>query len=251
MEGIFDNHNHSQFSFDGKRTTIRLSAEAAAGKGLTGICFTDHYDAYVPPMKADFEHLVPETFDIEKQQKEITETILDTGYPILKGIEIGLHSKCRQEIRRILSINHFDQIIASVHYIDDTDPYYGSYYRDKDWKEAYGHYLETLYTEMKWLGDFDIMGHFDYIVRYAGYPENSMQYRYFSDIFDEIFKFLIEEGKARRHKEHQRSTNNHKSSISTIHKLSLSFHPPRIPPKSQQDPDIFSFSSVSTRVCAR
>ena len=60
MMGLFDNHNHSQFSFDGKKTTVEASALAAQQKGLGGICFSDHCDFYVPPMKAAFENLVPE-----------------------------------------------------------------------------------------------------------------------------------------------------------------------------------------------
>ena len=65
--GLFDNHNHSQFSFDGKKTTVEESAAAAFAKGLDGICFTDHCDFYVPPMKAQFEHLVPEVFNRQGQ----------------------------------------------------------------------------------------------------------------------------------------------------------------------------------------
>ena len=49
---------------------------------------------------------------------------------------------------------------------------------------------------MKWLGDFDIMGHYDYVARYAPYPQESIFYNDFSDIFDEILKYLAENGKA-------------------------------------------------------
>ncbi len=48
---------------------------------------------------------------------------------------------------------------------------------------------------MRWLGDFDIMGHFDYVARYAPYPKESVLYRDFPGLFDEIFKYLIENGK--------------------------------------------------------
>ena len=145
--GLFDNHNHSQFSFDGKKTTVEDSAAAAFAKGLDGICFTDHCDFYVPPMKAQFEHLVPEVFDVEAQQAEIDRVnaasyaVLPGSrrFRILKGIEIGLQKNCREQIREHLGKYSFDQVIASVHYIDDTDPFYGGYYEGKDWKEAYGH----------------------------------------------------------------------------------------------------------------
>lgn len=166
------------------------------------MAFTDHCDFFVPAMKAEFEDLVPETFDIKAQQAEIdrVQRMLESEehrqFRILKGIELGMHEDCHGQIRGILSEHSFDQIIASVHYLDGTDPFYGGYYEDKEWKEAYGHYLETIWKEMTWLKDFDIMGHFDYVVRYAPYDRTSLMYRDFSDILDEMFRFLIQEGKA-------------------------------------------------------
>lgn len=202
MRQLFDNHNHSQFSFDGKKTNVETSARSAIAKGLGGICFSDHYDLYAPPIKAEFEDTIMEYFDVPAQQKEIERVqklLTNEGindFEILKGIEIGMYEDNHQEIRELLSCSSFDQIIASVHYIDGTDPYYGGYYGDKDWKGAYGRYLETIYREMTWLKDFDIMGHYDYIARYAPYPESTIRYRHFSDIFDEMFRYLIHEGKA-------------------------------------------------------
>lgn len=199
---LFDNHNHSDFSFDGKRTSVEKSVRAAVEAGLGGIAFTDHCDFFVPAMKAEFEDLVPETFDIKAQQAEIdrVQRMLESEehrqFRILKGIELGMHEDCHGQIRGILSEHSFDQIIASVHYLDGTDPFYGGYYEDKEWKEAYGHYLETIWKEMTWLKDFDIMGHFDYVVRYAPYDRTSLMYRDFNDILDEMFRFLIQEGKA-------------------------------------------------------
>ena len=201
MNNLFDNHNHSQFSFDGKNADIEKGARSAMASGLGGICFSDHCDFYIPPEKALHEELVPEEFDAILQQAEIdrVQAMLDRegkAPKILKGIEVGMHAECHEQIRKVLDENSFDQIIASVHYIEKTDPYYGGYYDGKDWKQAYGTYLETIYREMKWLEDFDIMGHYDYIVRYASYPVTSIRYRDFSDIFDEMFRYLIQEGKA-------------------------------------------------------
>ena len=68
---LFDNHNHSEFSFDGKRTSVEKSTLAAADAGLGGVAFTDHCDFFVPAMKAEYEQLVPETFDVNAQQAEI------------------------------------------------------------------------------------------------------------------------------------------------------------------------------------
>lgn len=203
----FDTHNHCQFSFDGGKTTVEKSAAAAIERGLRGVCFTDHYDFHVPEMKQEHENRVREEFDVPAQQAEIDRVnrIIAAGafgktaakkFRLFKGVEIGLYETCREQIRRFFQEHSFDEVVASVHYLDDTDPYWGSYYKGKNWKEAYGHYLETLLKEMKWLDkDFDIMGHFDYIARYAPYPKESVLYRDFPGLFDEIFRFLAENGK--------------------------------------------------------
>ncbi len=194
---LFDNHNHSQFSFDGKRTSVEESSRAAVAAGLGGICFSDHNDFYVPESTMDKSKLCGVLTDVPAQQQEIDRVqSLLPGLKILKGIEIGMHQKSHEVIRQSLEEHSFDQVIASVHYVDETDPFFGDYYEGKDWKEAYGHYLETIYREMTWLKDFDIMGHFDYIVRYASYEKDSILYRDFSDILDAMFKYLIQEGKA-------------------------------------------------------
>lgn len=194
---LFDNHNHSNFSPDAQKTTIELSSRAAMEAGLGGICFTDHYDIHPSGLiKKGAPAIDNEKFDIDAQQKEIDRVRELLGYKIQKGIEIGLSKEHRDKIKELLARWKFDQVIASIHYIDNSDPYDGSYYEGKGFKEAYGHYLETLYEEMTYLEDFDIMGHFDYVTRYPSYPEQSILYKDFADILDEIFRYLIHNGKA-------------------------------------------------------
>ncbi len=193
---LFDNHNHSQFSFDGWRTSMESSVASAAGKGLGGICFTDHCDFASPEM--GFEDPLKEVFDVEAQQGEIDRLRkLSPGIKILKGIEVGVNRKCREQLAEMLERHEFDQIIASVHYVDGMDPFKGEYYSGRGWKESYSYYLELLWEEMRWLGDrFDIMGHYDYIVRYAPYEKTGILYRDFADLLDQMLKYLAENGKA-------------------------------------------------------
>lgn len=199
MTGLYDNHNHSQFSFDGGRTSVGKTVNSAIGKGLAGICFTDHCDFFVPPMKAQHEEYVPEVFDVEARNAEIDKVNAKCpqDFHVFKGIEIGVQKSERDKIAAHLEKYSFDEIIASVHYLDDTDPFWGGYYEGKTWRYAYEHYLETLYDEMVWLGDrFDIMGHYDYVTRYAPYPECSILYKDFPDILDSMLRYLAENGKA-------------------------------------------------------
>lgn len=199
MTGLYDNHNHSQFSFDGGRTSVGKTVNSAIGKGLAGVCFTDHCDFFVPPMKAQHEEYVPEVFDVKARNAEIDKVNAKCpqDFHVFKGIEIGVQKSERDKIAAHLEKYSFDEIIASVHYLDDTDPFWGGYYEGKTWRYAYGHYLETLYDEMVWLGDrFDIMGHYDYVTRYAPYPECSILYKDFPDILDSMLRYLAENGKA-------------------------------------------------------
>ncbi len=193
---LYDNHNHSQFSFDGFRTSVEKSVLSAVEKGLKGICFTDHCDFGTPEM--GFEDPLKEVFDVAAQQEEIDRVRgLFPGISILKGIEVGVNNKCREQLAEVLAEHSFDQIIASVHYLDGQDPFKGEYYIGKTWKEAYAYYLELLFEEMKWLGDrFDIMGHYDYVTRYGPYPETTITYRDFSDWMEPMLKYLAENGKA-------------------------------------------------------
>ena len=192
-----DTHNHCEFSFDGKRTTAHRSAQSAFDKGLDGIVFTDHYDIYIPEILGDTVPR-PQDFDIKAQQAEIerVNSLFPENFKVLKGIEIGMNQHSLEEARNLIGSHTFDQVIASVHYIAESDPYFDAYFEGKDWKQAYGHYLETIFQEMTWLEDFDIMGHYDYVVRYAPYPVASLRYRDFSDILDEMFRYIIHEGKA-------------------------------------------------------
>lgn len=194
MKNIFDTHNHCEFSFDGKRTTALRSAQSAYEKGLGGIIFTDHCDLWTPPGIEEKD----QGFDIKAQQEEIdrVQGQFRDGFKVLKGIEIGMHPESIGQVREIMSEYEFDQVIASVHYLDNADPYDGSYFEGKDWKQAYGLYLETIYNEAVRLGDFDIIGHFDYVARYAPYPQDGITYKDFGDVLDAIFRLLIENGKA-------------------------------------------------------
>ena len=196
--GLFDNHSHSYFSAD-SRMDIVDAVKTAYERGLSGLCLTDHLDFDPPAGVADF------TFDVPSQQAAIDEDVEFLGlngrggkygdFQLLKGVEIGLQDKSMSTIRKILADNRFDCVIASLHLIDGHDPYFGDYYRPYDWKYAYGHYLEEFDRLIRVMPDFDILGHYDYIVRYPDYKEVTIYYSDFADVLDSILTFLVQNGK--------------------------------------------------------
>ncbi|HIZ85197.1 MAG TPA: histidinol-phosphatase HisJ family protein [Candidatus Coprenecus stercoravium] len=188
-QSFFDNHSHSYFSAD---SNMDIDGAVAAAKecGLAGLCLTDHLDFDPPSGVADF------TFDVPSQQKainEVRERISD--FQLLKGVEIGLQDKSMPVIRKVLADNDFDCVIASLHLIDGHDPYFGDYYKPYDYRYAYGHYLEEFDRLIRVMPDFDILGHYDYIVRYPDYREVTIFYSEFSDVLDSIMGFLVQNGK--------------------------------------------------------
>ena len=184
--GLFDNHSHSYFSAD-SRMDIVDAVKTAYERGLSGLCLTDHLDFDPPVGVADF------TFDVPSQQAAIDE---DVEYMGIGRSGIGLQDKSMPTIRKILADNRFDCVIASLHLIDGHDPYFGDYYKPYDWRYAYGHYLEEFDRLIRVMPDFDILGHYDYIVRYPDYKEVTIYYSDFADVLDSILTFLAQNGKA-------------------------------------------------------
>ena len=186
---IIDTHSHSTFSPDSKMEIEELVA-GAIKEGLGGIAITDHLDLQTPDGDTRF------TFDIANQQQQIDNLRSNNKFEILKGIEIGLQAHNLENIKEYIKGYEFDTVIASIHFVDGVDPYYGGYYEGLTEKKAYGRYLELFHELITAYPDFDVLGHYDYIARYSPYANSTIFYKDYSDIFDSIFKYLIQNGKA-------------------------------------------------------
>ena len=196
---IYDNHTHSHFSPD-SRMNLEQSIAQAAKLGIAGISITDHLDIDAPDNKDIFY------FDPIEQQLAIDQ--MCSQYPnleVFKGIEVGLQDCCMDKIKDFTSKYSFDVVIASQHFIDGTDPYYGEYYVGKTAEQAYNRAYEVMYKNIVEYSDFDILAHYDYIARYAPYGggncnselnERDIKYAKYSDVLDPILKFLVQGGKA-------------------------------------------------------
>ncbi len=194
---FFDNHNHSTFSPD-SHSTVEAAIRRAMELGLAGLAITDHYDIDAPSRDQEF------LFDPAAQQAEIDKVVMalgrdiqNSGFQVMKGIEVGLQPASMEKIKNFTSAYNFDTVIASIHFVDGTDPYMGTYYGDKDYFTAYSHTLEVMYETAVAYRDFDILGHYDYVARYSPYPEGcrDITLAKFGDWIEPILKFLAQEGK--------------------------------------------------------
>lgn len=186
---MFDNHVHSYFSTD-SNMKHEEACERAIEIGLSGIAFTDHMD-----LQYFYENEF--VFDVE-EYFAVMNPLADrysARLKILKGIEIGIQPHTIEEANNIIVNNDFDYVIGSVHVIDGLDPFHGDYYKINSKREAYESYLQLLLFMIKNYEHFDMLGHIEYITRYASYDDRNLRYSDYSDLIDEIFKELIYKGK--------------------------------------------------------
>ena len=179
---IFDSHMHTKYSADSEMSPI--DAINRAEQLNIGIVFTEHFD-YDLPGDIDF------TFDPDKYFAEYRPLRSDR---VRLGLEIGLRKSARSVNDEFIKRGPFDQVIGSIHLVDDLDIYYPEYYVGKDKHEAYRRYFDAMIEESA-VADYDILGHIDYICRAAPYDDPEIDYATFKDQIDQVLKTVVEREK--------------------------------------------------------
>jgi len=185
---ITDSHLHTiHFSGDAKMTIDELFV-AAELAGLTDIVITEHFDD-------DFPHElpVPLTFDIPSYFETFPKWIQScpSSLSLRAGIEFGYQPQLEQKYDLISRSFPFDSIILSNHLIGGVDPYF---YRDcylMSKNDLHSTYINSLADMAERCNFYDILGHFDYIVRYSPLEDPTMHYADCPEAFDRLFKILI------------------------------------------------------------
>jgi len=182
---------------------------AAIENGFPSICFTDHMDYNFPVIYNKSSDTEPPFFlDTDAYLSEIKRLI--PLYPQIKirtGIELGLKEDAKNNCMELLNSYKFDFVIGSTHLVDNTDPYYDSYWQGTDEKTAMQKFYEATLENVKNGVNFDVYGHIDYITRYTPYMKklrsnNLFDEDYYTsitnnflDIIEVILKQLIYNGK--------------------------------------------------------
>ena len=187
---MFDCHMHSSFSVDSEMNHVE-ACETSIKLGLSGIAFTDHLDLDYPESDESFN------FDFNDYFKALTD--IKAEYKgrlnVLRAVEAGIQPHVLDETLKIVDSFPFDYVLASVHVIGGIDPYQREYYKGKSKLEAYERYLEEIYFMITQFESFNMVGHFEYIIRYSQYADKTLRYVDHSDIFDSILKELIKQGR--------------------------------------------------------
>jgi histidinol-phosphatase (PHP family) len=179
---IFDSHTHTEFSADSEMKAE--DALAAAEKQGIGLVFTEHLDVDFP---GDEDY----TFDPQEYLRRY-EKLRASGVRL--GIEVGMQLSTAEASRAFVRQAPFDLVIGSIHLLDGKDLYYPEAFEGREKAEFYHYYLETMRKNIQAHPFIQVLGHIDYICRYAPYPDPELLYGEFAAEIDAVLREIIDRG---------------------------------------------------------
>lgn len=184
-----DVHMHCGFSNDSE-TRPEDMVESAIAKGLSVICFTDHYD------KDNLDWGDEAIFDVESYFQKMV--ALQEEYrdriDIRIGAEIGMQPYLAEYYQNFMAQHPFDFVIGSVHSVLEHDVALDFFQKHSD-PEGYKIYFEEMLQDVQKIKSYDVLGHLDYIVRYSNQGSKGFNLNDYMDIIEEILKQVIAHGK--------------------------------------------------------
>ncbi|MCC5912155.1 MAG: histidinol-phosphatase HisJ family protein [Clostridiaceae bacterium] len=186
---MFDFHVHSNFSPDSEMK-MEDAVNAAVEKGIKEMCFTDHIDYDYNGDGASLLFDYKEYFStIKNLQEEFRHKI-----SIKIGVEMGLQPHILNQCKEDVLNNKFDFVIGSIHSVEKSDLYLGSFFKEKDQRMAYATYFDELNYVIDHFDAYSVLGHLDIIKRYGDY-DMPLPLEEFKESTGKIFKKIIEKGK--------------------------------------------------------
>ncbi|MFV0529686.1 MAG: histidinol-phosphatase HisJ family protein [Lachnospiraceae bacterium] len=187
---IGDYHLHTNFSADSDAAMEEM-VQRAIHAGLEQLCFTEHMDYDFPEQYALDFHLNTEKYyeSLLQMQQRYKDKIL-----LLFGVELGLQPHIAEFYSHYVTEYPFDFVIGSTHLVDRMDPYYPEFFEGRSTFAAYTRYFETLLANLQTYAGFDVLGHLDYVIRYAKDTSYTYTYADFSGLIDEILKTVLHKG---------------------------------------------------------
>ena len=185
---MFDFHMHSNVSFDGRVDAAAMVA-AAEKAGLREICFTDHID--YDPLATEQTMI----FD-PARYRDAYQDLHSSSVKVRRGVELGLLPDNREQLKRHVADYPYDFIIGSVHFAEDVDIYYDTFWQGKTQHQAERRYLEEILACVRHHDDFHVLGHLTYISKaWANPAKRPVAYADHREVIDEILRTLVAKGK--------------------------------------------------------
>lgn len=190
-----DYHSHTSYSFD-SNASIDAMVQQAIDLGLEELCITDHIDFTYPECKIVSPHGV--AANIAAVRDAARRYRGQIKLPV--GVEIGLRPDCAKIAGELIAAHDFDFVIGSVHEVDGIDfYYYHELFENNTKQQAYDKYFEATLQVVLTCENYDVLGHMDYVERYAAtrghYADAALEYKNHRELVDEILRVLVSKGK--------------------------------------------------------
>ncbi len=190
---IMDLHTHTDNSFDGNHSAMRM-CESAQAKGLRAIAFTDHIEIDFFKQN-NFDRTASQSyFEVAKARSAFRGRLL-----VCEGIELGQATYDSDTAEALLKQYNYDIVIGSIHNLRGMlDFWYLKYedYDDDGIDKLLREYFDELITLAEW-GKFDTMAHITYPLRYiCGEHGRTVDITKYSEQIDTILETLAKNDKA-------------------------------------------------------
>lgn len=200
---LIDCHIHTQFSVDSEANITEM-IEKAISLGFVACAITDHCecnrwygeDYYIGE---DWYKFYNFGRDFEKSVSAVTALKENYRYfNLLCGVELGQATQNFSIAKQVVNDKRLDFVIGSIHQLPKTEDFALLDYKKlskSDIKKLTERYFKEINKLCKW-GEFDILGHLDYLQRYIK-PAlgQDIDISAYDDIIEDSFKKLIDKGK--------------------------------------------------------
>ncbi len=194
---LTDMHTHSSFSHDGKNALSEMLS-AAMEKGVCFYGVSGHFDYDYDLSKMSEEQCLrtrnadpTEYFHTARHLQEDYEGCMN----VCIGAEFGYSDKKEVQSRYVETFEKFrpDYVINSVHGIDGQD--YARYTFSRNEKQTYAEYLGLVRRSLDAPYPYDVVGHLEYVVRYAPFEEKELRLEEFQEKLDDILRTIVAKDK--------------------------------------------------------
>lgn len=176
---IFDSHIHTKFSTDSSMNI--KEALTVAKKHSIGLVITEHMDLNYPE-DVGFRFNPKEYFKSYESMRSDS---------LLLGIELGLSNDIIHENKAVIDNYSFDQVIGSIHTLNNEDIGFLSDYDSKPYSEILKNYFTFMEQCILDHPFIDTLAHIDFICRYAPFKDREIYYSKNSDYIDAVLKACI------------------------------------------------------------
>jgi histidinol-phosphatase (PHP family) len=160
----------------------------ALGNGVKEIGFTDHYDLHPNEECRGYFRIEPWIVELEK-----TRARFDGQLIIRASIELGEPHIFKKEAQAMSARYPFDYTLGSLHWVGDESIFDPAYFKKRQPQEAFTLFFEEL-ERMTRVGGFDILSHFDVVVRTGFAVYGHYDPRDYEECIRPVLKNCIERG---------------------------------------------------------